>query len=402
MKLKINPPIGVTDKGIRPQNEDSIYPMLNHADEETTVFVVCDGVGGSEKGEVASKLAANFWGESLSMMGQLPYDADFYEHLFAKLKEEFVNTEEAQPDCAGMGTTLVFANLQADGVHVGWVGDSRIIQVRNGKIIFKSRDHSFVMKLVEEGEITEDEAVFHPQKNIILRSVSASDLNSTIELELITDVQPGDKFLLCSDGITDQMEWSFLEKLFVETNSLNDVYGYLERFAKEFSRDNYSLYLFEIGDIGTEKVQAPILDSMSPTSNKKYLVGLLVFLGLAALISFLVISRMKTNRMEAEYKTNYEEGLQYVNNGDLNNALHKFYKALDIKPEDSLIANKIMEIKAELDAKELKSNELKAINNTLDSLQTDLIEEDSLTTTQDTAHINRTIKNTTKQDESNE
>jgi|GEM_PF-5355236 len=373
MNLIIQTPLGITSQGIRSQNEDAIFPTIENSGKESRIFVVCDGVGGSQKGDMASRMAAAYWGQSLEMKGFFPYEDEFYQTLLKRLKEDFKATEEKYPACAGMGTTMVFINLQQDGIHAGWIGDSRLVQFRDGRIHWRSIDHSYVMQLVAAREITEDEAAHHPQKNIILRSISTSDMLSQIDTLLISDVKPGDRFLLCTDGITDMMEWDFLEKIFSGNTSIQQCYDYLLRYAQEFSRDNYSMYLIEIAQNPEDKknIVYDELVASSPVRNK-WLWIILALLSLGSVASFFVVKQLRINKRTLAYSTALVRADQRMKEGDLYSALSGYYDVLKIIPDDSIANAKITEIRTfleEIEKTKMRDAELERI---ADSLQNEL------------------------------
>jgi len=199
-----------TDVGMkRDHNEDSF--LVN---EDLGLYVVCDGMGGHAGGETASRLAVQTVEKELisaKLRADDPFSvrAPLPESPLAGALREAVEgacaavfrTSRANPELAGMGTTCISLLLQADQAIVGHVGDSRAYLVRDGQVWQLSEDHSLVNEQVRAGLLTEDEAKHSRLKNIITRSVG-------FEEDVLVDVmgvetQPGDKFLLCSDGLSN-------------------------------------------------------------------------------------------------------------------------------------------------------------------------------------------------------
>ncbi len=188
---------GRTDAGlVRSHNEDSGFagPYLQ---------LVADGVGGQAAGEVASATAAYV----TATLASSARGADLLELLgrAVRLAHEQLRVGTAQdPARAGMATTLTA--LLTDGVHVALahVGDSRAYLLRDGELVQLTRDHTLVQTLVEEGLITREAARSHPRKNVVLQAVDGSR-PAVPDLALV-DVRPGDRLLVCSDGLSDLVE----------------------------------------------------------------------------------------------------------------------------------------------------------------------------------------------------
>ena len=197
--------------GQRANQEDSIFPALGKLTPDDRLFILCDGMGGHEKGEVASAtvcetishvvLSAWHPGEALSDELFLQALSAAFDALDAK-----DNGEERK-----MGTTLTFLCLHANGATVAHIGDSRIYQLRPASdttpahVVFRTQDHSLVNDLVKIGEITEEEAKHHPQKNVITRAMQpCQEHRAKADIAHLTDIQPGDYFFMCSDGMLKQ------------------------------------------------------------------------------------------------------------------------------------------------------------------------------------------------------
>ena len=233
--------------GGRKNVEDAIMPKQFNP-QDPKLFIVCDGVGGSSFGEVASELAVNSFYEIFKKQ-PIAKDADFEKilhqslALFRQKVNEFVATNL---EAANTSTTLTLLTLQNDKAYVAWCGDSKIFQLRNGKPIYKSKDHSLVAELTAQGVITEAEAEKHPQRNIITRSLNSQTKPTDIEYAVLTDIQTNDWFLLCTDGLMEQ----FTENLFsVVLNIYDSKTKYddiIENICFGKTKDNYSMYLVHI------------------------------------------------------------------------------------------------------------------------------------------------------------
>lgn len=171
MQISLHSPAGLYRIGKRANNQDAIYPALGEASGKDRLFVVCDGVGGANHGEVASRL--------LTEMIPFYFDQDppegqnrqtWLTNLLGKLEADFTRFfKEECPQCNGMSSTLCLLWLDEKGAMIGWVGDSRVYHFREGSINFVTKDHSLVQQWVHDGIINEERARVHPKRNIILR-----------------------------------------------------------------------------------------------------------------------------------------------------------------------------------------------------------------------------------------
>ncbi|MGH3443542.1 MAG: Stp1/IreP family PP2C-type Ser/Thr phosphatase [Nitriliruptorales bacterium] len=185
----------VTDQGrVRKRNEDALYGG-------DAVFAVADGMGGHLAGDVASATAL-LPVEALD--GRVfPDAARTREALLDAIlaaNSAVASKAAAQPDLHGMGTTLTAIILEGRRLHVGHVGDSRAYLVRDGALTQLTRDHTLVAQLVEEGQLTSEQAAYHPQRSIITRAIG---VDPELHVDTLTiDLLDGDQVLLCSDGLT--------------------------------------------------------------------------------------------------------------------------------------------------------------------------------------------------------
>ncbi|MGA3102155.1 MAG: Stp1/IreP family PP2C-type Ser/Thr phosphatase [Terracidiphilus sp.] len=197
----------LTDRGRkRPSNEDAFGYSVEHG-----VYVVCDGMGGAAAGEVASSLAV---AEVMQLLthrpgaNPLPVDA---EQAVAAANEAIFSRSQRSEKLSGMGTTLVA--LLAEERHA-WmlnVGDSRGYRLRNSKLEQITLDHSLVEEQMRLGQMSEEEALRSPLKNVITRALGTQSLVTPDVFEIETE--PGDLFLLCTDGLTREISDSLLESL---------------------------------------------------------------------------------------------------------------------------------------------------------------------------------------------
>jgi serine/threonine protein phosphatase PrpC len=244
MQIKIHPPIALWEKGTRLKNEDNIYPSQAMADKSSSTFLVCDGVGGASKGELASQIVANIFGSmfdhQIASASSLHYAL---EQVQDKIDQYILENEEHRE----MGSTLSFLQFNEGGAIIAHAGDSRVYHVRKDEILFCTSDHSLVNELLKRGKFEEAKLA---KGNIITRAVQGRSVKEiTLDVQEITDIQAGDYFLLCSDGvwgvISDDRILDILGKS--DTNEVKmDV---IHQICESFSRDNYSAFLIEIKEV---------------------------------------------------------------------------------------------------------------------------------------------------------
>lgn len=186
----------------RKVNEDAVLTLPDH-----DIWVVSDGMGGHDAGDYASGLIA----DSIAMIPQgLNPTQRMHAMRDSILQAHRVITQEAQERGRGVIGATVAALMMANGHFVGlWAGDSRIYRLRDHHIEMLTTDHSAVAELVLSGQMTWDEAEQHPQSNAITRAVGVGD---ELELDKIRgEIQSGDRFLLCSDGLTKYATFGILQ-----------------------------------------------------------------------------------------------------------------------------------------------------------------------------------------------
>ncbi len=188
-----------TDTGrVRDHNEDSLYPKNSGASEGPELLMVADGMGGAVGGEVASRLA-------VEAASQEPADADIgtADRVIAG-NEAVVLAAEEDRSLAGMGTTMTLVKLNEDGrAEFAHVGDSRAYLLRDGELEQITTDHSLVGELIALGRITKEAGRTHPHRHLVTRVLGLGPI--TVDT-MVIDLQPGDRILLCSDGLTDMIE----------------------------------------------------------------------------------------------------------------------------------------------------------------------------------------------------
>jgi PPM family protein phosphatase len=237
--LRIDDQAFRTDTGRqRNANEDSFFVRA-------PIFVVADGMGGAQAGEVASKAAADAFDLDLP---EAPPEQVLRETILAA-NRQIHELARADPSRAGMGTTLTAAIVDAVGeeVAIGHVGDSRAYRLRAGKLEQLTRDHSLVEEMRRKGQITDAQAEDHPQRSIITRALGP-------EPEVEPDVQTvpavaGDVFLICSDGLTTMLSEEQIAKLLAGASSMGAaVRALVDEANRAGGRDNITALAFRLED----------------------------------------------------------------------------------------------------------------------------------------------------------
>jgi protein phosphatase len=195
---------------LRERNEDSLYTVqsllqYNYGQEPFGLFIVADGMGGHQKGEIASSLAARTAAEHILKDIYLPYLASnnqgaatrpINEVLIAAVESANMAVQEAAPEG---GTTLTIALVMGNSAYIAHVGDSRAYWFNQGNLKQVTKDHSLVQRLVELGQETAEGALTHPQRNVLYRAIGQG---GAMEVDIyVQHLPPGSSLLLCSDGL---------------------------------------------------------------------------------------------------------------------------------------------------------------------------------------------------------
>ena len=275
MKITIHQPLYIFEIGQRANQEDCLYPAGEKATSEDRLFVLCDGMGGHEHGEVASQTVCKALGNWFSD-NMAPSQPLTDNQLLAAI--EYAYNALDTKDNGGikkMGTTLTLLYIHARGITAAHIGDSRIYHIRpqssspsgrlGGAILYQSRDHSLVFDLFQSGEISHEEMATFPQKNIITRAMQPGEENRMRpDIVHITDVQPGDYFYMCSDGMLEQMTNEELAALLSSDISDEEKRNQLIK-ATANNKDNHSAWLIHIKDVINEDGDDKLVNE-EPTS----------------------------------------------------------------------------------------------------------------------------------------
>ena len=249
MNITLGRPFAICAKGRRQNNEDHIYPLSELASSEQQLFIVCDGVGGAEKGEIASALACESIQTFFATFSEGDPSEAFIHKAIQYTETRFDEYVAAHPEARGMATTLTLVYSGESGITVAHIGDSRVYQFRNGQPVFRTEDHSYVNTLVQSGQITPEEALNHPRRNVITRAILGCDHPAQADIAHLTDIQPNDYLFLCTDGVTECMTDDLLSQTFADNPSTDSIKNTIVSFCDENSRDNYSFYILPVQNV---------------------------------------------------------------------------------------------------------------------------------------------------------
>jgi len=202
----------MTDAGkVRTHNEDSVI-IINNKNNEF-ILAVADGMGGHKAGEIASNIAIEHISENFENMESLGKKEDAIEwmrNIVKEVNDKIFEYTKNHPESRGMGTTLVMAVNTDDYILYGNIGDSSGYVVKNDKIHKITKDHTLVNLLVSTGELTPEQAKFHPRKNLLTRALGAND---PIEIDIFDVDNTVQGLFLCSDGLTNMITDEQIEKV---------------------------------------------------------------------------------------------------------------------------------------------------------------------------------------------
>src|SRR5437763_3590415 len=237
--LRAADPIAKSDTGRqRRENEDSALA-------QAPVFVVADGMGGAQAGEVASQIAVEAFAQGL------PDSGTAEQRLVSRAQEanrRIFDVSRSERERAGMGTTLTAAYLDDSTLTIAHVGDSRAYLFRGGSLRRLTQDHSLVDELVRRGKLTEEQAAEHPQRSIITRALGPEP---EVEVDTWTyPVRAGDVLMLCSDGLTSMVSEERVEEILASSDSLKAAaQALIDEANAAGGRDNITVVLFRIEEV---------------------------------------------------------------------------------------------------------------------------------------------------------
>ena len=237
----------LTDKAGRDHNEDAVLALNK---DNHHLFVVADGMGGVEGGEVASNVTIEAMEEEFTRVDPASVNHErILRDGIMKANLDMVKRAEENPALQGMGTTMTALLTDGKRATVANIGDSRAYVFRNGILHQITTDHSLIQEWFEAGHLRKEELWNHPKRNIITRSLGATRaVESEIDIYKL-DVKAGDLFLLCSDGLTDYVREKRIEQI-LHSFSFEPPEKLCERLFREAihneTRDNVSIIVVKV------------------------------------------------------------------------------------------------------------------------------------------------------------
>ena len=267
-----------------PHQEDSTYPAHDDLKDTDRTFILCDGMGGHDAGEVASATVCRAMGDYILNDG---HDADGIftdEDLKSAIDAAFSALDKMDNGAEKkMGTTMTFLKLHNDGATIAHMGDSRVYHIRPGErgedtsILFETEDHSLLNDLIKIGELTKEEARTSKQKNIITRAMQPNmDRKPKADIKHITDIKAGDYFYMCSDGMLEQEDMAngeSIRNIFSNAiKSVDDKINILTEVTKN-NKDNHTALIIHILDVEGGAVEEESRPSVIPSIGEGLVEG---------------------------------------------------------------------------------------------------------------------------------
>ena len=261
-----------------PHQEDCTYPLPADLKDTDRTFILCDGMGGHDAGEVASATVCQAMGEYIAQDQEREAKDIFSDDVLKGALAAAFDALDLKDNGAEkkMGTTMTFLRLHRDGATIAHIGDSRVYHIRPGKdgmdtrILFETEDHSLVNNLIKIGELTREEARHSSQKNVITRAMQPHpDYRPKADIYHTADIQAGDFFYMCSDGMLEQSDMESGESLRnIFSHKIDSTERKVEilKDVTEDNRDNHTALIIEVVEVSgapTKVVPTPKEDTKS-------------------------------------------------------------------------------------------------------------------------------------------
>jgi serine/threonine protein phosphatase PrpC len=268
----------------RARNEDCIFPSTQddftvfNKNQDSLVFMICDGVSGGVKGDLASQTVCQIFPRAVfeaqvssrNDIGTDTGEREILKQALVVTEKEMDRLVAENPKREGMSTTLSYLNLKEGKAVVAWVGDSKVYQIRTikadeeeGLVVNATEEHTLANQFYQEGRISKKEKEEHPYKKMNIRAVEGTCSHAVIDIRIWDDIREGDFFFLCSDGILDGFlrEQDLVDLVASTVLSMDEKLKIVDKVCKENSKGNYSMCLIKVG----EETAATIV--ASPTVN---------------------------------------------------------------------------------------------------------------------------------------
>jgi protein phosphatase len=235
---------------VRSSNQDSGYAGAN-------LFFVADGMGGHAGGDIASAITA----QHVALADEPVENAQQAEQRLIdyiwQANEKLGVSVAEHPDLAGMGTTFSGIFVHGTSVSIGHIGDSRIYLARDGVVKQITSDHTFVQRLVDTGRITEEEALVHPRRSVLMRVLGDVEQFPEVDIETF-ETKPGDRWMVCSDGLSGVVPDGLMKRILLSTPTAQEATELLVGEALEFGApDNVTVVLVDVVDAAADLEVSP-------------------------------------------------------------------------------------------------------------------------------------------------
>ena len=230
---------------VRSSNQDSGYAGAN-------LFFVADGMGGHAGGDIASAIAAQHVALADEPVDSAQQAEQRLIDFIWQANEKLGVSVAEHPDLAGMGTTFSGILVHGTKVSIGHIGDSRVYLARDGVVKQITSDHTFVQRLVDTGRITEEEALVHPRRSVLMRVLGDVEQFPEIDVETF-ETKPGDRWMVCSDGLSGVVPEGIMHRILLSQSSVKEATDLLVGEAIEFGApDNVTVVLVDVVDAKQE------------------------------------------------------------------------------------------------------------------------------------------------------
>jgi PPM family protein phosphatase len=235
---------------VRSSNQDSGYAGVN-------LFFVADGMGGHAGGDIASAITAQHVAKADEPVENSQQAEQKLIDYIWQANEKLGTSVDQHSELAGMGTTFSGIFVNGTSVSIGHIGDSRIYLARDGVVKQITSDHTFVQRLVDTGRITEEEALVHPRRSVLMRVLGDVEQFPEVDLETF-ETKPGDRWMVCSDGLSGVVPEVLMHRILLSNSTVQEATDLLVGEALEFGApDNVTVVLVDVLDAKDEIEVSP-------------------------------------------------------------------------------------------------------------------------------------------------
>lgn len=262
MKVNIGQPLAFSEIGGKERQEDAVYPSIKDLTTEDRCFVLCDGLGGRDGGEVASNTVCSALGCCLKSCSRANKEitAELFEQALRCAYDELDKRDTGA--LKKMGTTMTCLCLHENGYLAAHIGDSRIYHIRPADtdiakgqlgIVYQSSDHSLVNDLLKAGKLTKEEAEVFPQRNIVTRAMLSNQAcRCKADIFSSGDIKAGDYFFICSDGILEKLSDQELCSILAAATTDKEKFENIKNVCYGNTKDNFTCILVPVNSVECE------------------------------------------------------------------------------------------------------------------------------------------------------